>query len=323
MVARAWLLAWGWGWGSPPACLPALLGAPQGVTPPYIGASPALVPPQLQPSDFAVLKRLVPLLEELSRTYPEPLTQELASDLRIAILTHGACSPGTVGAAADGVLGRKPGTGAQSPAGTAGRAPRPPSPRHGHGSPSVRRERSGGQSPCREPGACGASPAPCADSPAPAGLQELLLSAYDPQPPSRAAALRHLASLVTRRHPEALRLQEKLLQVPGSCCGPCPLPWSLSPAVSSASRAGAEHGDGRDYWSPLALLAQPRVTADGTFLPSRCSWRMCSTRMPSSTSQPSKVSSACQSECQHFVRGGFVLWSSGHWEQRAAEPWPR
>ncbi|NWU30594.1 TNG6 protein, partial [Dyaphorophyia castanea] len=168
---------------------------------------------QLQSSDFVVLKRLVPLLEELSRTYPEPLTQELASDLRIAICTHGACSPGTVGTAADSVLGRKPGTGAPSPAGVPGRAPSPSSLQHGHGSPSAHGERSKERSTRHEPTASGASPAPCADSPAPAGLQELLLSAYDPQPPSRAAALRRLASLVTQRDPEALRLQEKLLQV--------------------------------------------------------------------------------------------------------------
>ncbi|NXJ26573.1 TNG6 protein, partial [Dicrurus megarhynchus] len=200
-------------WGSSPPCLPTLLGACQGVNPRYIGVSAALLPPQLQSSDFVVLKRLVPLLEELSRTYPEPLTQELASDLRIAICTHGACSPGTVGAAADGVLGRKPGTGAQSPAGVPSRAPSPPSPRHGHGSPSAHRERSEEQSTRQEPSASGASPAPCADSPAAAGLQELLVSACDPQPPSRAAALRCLASLVTQRDPEALRLQEKLLQV--------------------------------------------------------------------------------------------------------------
>ncbi|NXU40062.1 TNG6 protein, partial [Drymodes brunneopygia] len=195
----------GWGSGLLTTCLPALLGASQGVNPSSIGASAALLPPQLQSSDFEVLKQLVPLLEELSHTYPEPLTQELASDLRIAILTHGACSPGTVGAAADSVLGRKPGTGAQSPAGIPGRAPR-----HGHSSPSAHRERSEEQSTCHEPSA---SPAPCADSLAPAGLQELLVAAYDPQPPSRAAALRHLASLVTQRDPEALRLQEKLLQV--------------------------------------------------------------------------------------------------------------
>ncbi|XP_056356902.1 transport and Golgi organization protein 6 homolog [Oenanthe melanoleuca] len=182
---------------------------------------------QLKPRDFVVLKQLVPLLEELSRTYPDPLTQELASDLRIAIGTHGACSPGTLGAAAGSLLGRRPGTAAQSPAGPPGMAaqspagppgtaPSPSSPRHRHGSPSARRERSEGQSTCcapSAPSAPSASPAPCADSLAPAGLQELLLSAYDPQPPSRAAALRQLASLVTQRHPEALRLQEKLLQV--------------------------------------------------------------------------------------------------------------
>ncbi|NWY37704.1 TNG6 protein, partial [Sylvia atricapilla] len=197
---------------------------------------------QLKSSDFVVLKRLVPLLEELSRTYPEPLTQELASDLCIAICTHGACSPGTVGAAADGVLGRRAGMGAQSPAGMGAQspagmgaqspagmgaqspagmaapsppgvpstAPSPSSSRHGHGSPSAHRDRSKEQSTCREPRA---SAAPCADSLAPAGLQELLVSAYDPQPPSRAAALRRLASMVTRRDPEALRIQEKLLQV--------------------------------------------------------------------------------------------------------------
>ncbi|NXL20518.1 TNG6 protein, partial [Setophaga kirtlandii] len=152
---------------------------------------------QLKSSDFAVLKRLVPLLEELSRTYPEPLTQELASDLRIAILTHGACSPGTLGTAAHGLLGREPGTAARSPA---GRAPSPP----------AHRDSSTEQSRGREPGA---SPAPRGDSLAPGGLQELLVAACDPQPPARAAALRHLASLVTQRDPEAIRLQEKLLQV--------------------------------------------------------------------------------------------------------------
>lgn len=188
--------------------------------------------PQLQSSDFAVLKRLVPLLEELSRTYPEPLTQELAADLRIAICTHGAFSPGTVGAAADGVLGKKLGMGAQSPGGApsprGGRTP----PRHGRSSPSAPRERSEEQSTCHEAGDAGPAPAPCTDSPALAGLQELLVSAYDPQPPSRAAALRHLSSLITQRDPEALRLQEKILQVPGSRRGPHPALWC---------RAGAEH----------------------------------------------------------------------------------
>ncbi|XP_042653560.1 transport and Golgi organization protein 6 homolog isoform X1 [Tyto alba] len=165
---------------------------------------------QLRSSDFAALKRLEPLLEELSRTYPEPLTQELAADLRIAICTHGAFSPGTVGAAAGGVRGKKPGMGAQSPDGVPGRAPRQ---RHGRSSPSAPGERSEEQRTCQEPSATEPAPAPCAGSPAPVGLQELLVSAYDPQPPARAAALRCLARLITQRDPEALQLQEKILQV--------------------------------------------------------------------------------------------------------------
>ncbi|NXV77349.1 TNG6 protein, partial [Atlantisia rogersi] len=165
---------------------------------------------QLQSSDFAVLKRLVPLLEELSRSYPEPVTQELATDLRIAICTHGAFCPGTVGAAADGVLGKKPGLGARSSASVPSRAP---SPGGDCGTPLAPGKRSEEQSTCHEPGASRPAPAPCADSPAPAGLQELMMSAYDPQPPTRAAALRHLAGLIAHRDPEALQLQEKLLQV--------------------------------------------------------------------------------------------------------------
>ena len=208
---------------------------------PPVTAVPSLLlsPLQLQSGDFAVLKRLVPLLEELSRTYPEPLTQELAADLRIAICTHGACSPETVGAAADSVLGKKPGMGTQSPADIPDGAPRPgggraPS-RHGRSSPAASQERSEEQSVNREPSATGPAPAPCADSPALGGLQELLISAYDPQPPCRAAALRRLATLITQRDPEALRLREKLLQVPASRPGPHPAP---------RRRAGAERAGG-------------------------------------------------------------------------------
>ncbi|OBS67278.1 hypothetical protein A6R68_04171 [Neotoma lepida] len=47
---------------------------------------------QLKSSDFAVLKQLLPLLEKVSNTYPDPVIQELAADLRITISTHGAFS---------------------------------------------------------------------------------------------------------------------------------------------------------------------------------------------------------------------------------------
>ncbi|XP_025940620.1 transport and Golgi organization protein 6 homolog [Apteryx rowi] len=183
---------------------------------------------QLRSSDFAVLKRLVPVLEEVSCSHPEPVIQELAADLRIAICTHGAFAAGTVGTAAEHLLGRKPGPSQESLADAAGRAPCPGAgaggelPRHGQGSGPASGGPSASSAPSetgeersvhREPRAAGPAPAQRSASPAPAHLQELLLSAYDPQVPVRAAALRSLSSLIKQRDPEGLRMQEKLLQV--------------------------------------------------------------------------------------------------------------
>ena len=44
-------------------------------------------------------------------------------------------------------------------------------------------------------------------------LQEVLLSAYDPQIPTRAAALRTLSRWIEQREARALEVQEKLLKV--------------------------------------------------------------------------------------------------------------
>ncbi|XP_062442544.1 transport and Golgi organization protein 6 homolog [Rhea pennata] len=181
---------------------------------------------QLRSSDFAVLKRLVPVLEEVSSCHPEPIIQELATDLRIAICTHGAFAASTVGAAAERVLGRKPEpsrTSQQSLTGATDRASCPGTgavgglPGHAQGSgpaaSSAPGEMSEEQSAHGEPRAAGPASAQRSTSPAPAQLQELLLSAYDPQVPVRAAALRSLSSLIKQRDPEGLRMQEKLLQV--------------------------------------------------------------------------------------------------------------
>ncbi|XP_073461676.1 transport and Golgi organization protein 6 homolog [Aquarana catesbeiana] len=43
---------------------------------------------ELTSTDFKYLKRLLPVLENLSRSHPEPVIQELASDLRVTIATH-------------------------------------------------------------------------------------------------------------------------------------------------------------------------------------------------------------------------------------------
>ncbi|XP_047906464.2 LOW QUALITY PROTEIN: transport and Golgi organization protein 6 homolog [Anser cygnoides] len=178
---------------------------------------------QLKSSDFAVLKRLLPLLEEVSRTHPDPVIQELAADLRIAICTHGAFSAQTVGTAAETLLGKKLGpsrTGGGSPEGPPVTAPcqspgaggAPTQRGRGCSRPSAPKEGEE-QSVHEEPGAVGPAATPSTESPAPAQLQELLLSAYDPQVPVRAAAVRALSSLISQRDPEALQMQEKILQV--------------------------------------------------------------------------------------------------------------
>ncbi|XP_055991916.1 transport and Golgi organization protein 6 homolog [Sorex fumeus] len=168
---------------------------------------------QLQSSDFAVLKQLLPLLETVSTSYPDPTIQELAADLRATIATHGAFSTETVSAAARGARNRK------DLKGEAGEEPPAGPPGLGDESPSHLGQR---QSPERRHPAsleAGAEPLPpdapsqARGSPGSEELQELLLSAYDPQIPTRAAALRTLARWIEQREEKALKMQDKLLEV--------------------------------------------------------------------------------------------------------------
>ncbi|XP_021025541.1 transport and Golgi organization protein 6 homolog [Mus caroli] len=154
---------------------------------------------QLKSSDFAVLKQLLPLLERVSNTYPDPVIQELAADLRITISTHGAFSTDAVSTAAQSTLNQKdPGQKIEeqqqtSDISTEG-AQKPP--RTGQGSSG-----------------------PCTATSQPPGnittqqFREVLLSACDPQVPTRAAALRTLARWVEQREARALEEQRKLLQI--------------------------------------------------------------------------------------------------------------
>nr|XP_016854092.1 PREDICTED: transport and Golgi organization protein 6 homolog [Anolis carolinensis] len=153
---------------------------------------------QLKSADFAALKRLVPLLEEVSHLHPEPVIQELAADLRITICTHGAFSAGTVSSAAQTTLGKRC---AEAEA-------------HTNREPSEKPE--------SDIAASRLLPPPKATEnrsqgtlvpPAAVDFQELLLSAYDPDIPTRAATLRTLSRLIKQRDPEALKTQETLLKV--------------------------------------------------------------------------------------------------------------
>ncbi|CAM5097219.1 unnamed protein product [Natator depressus] len=181
---------------------------------------------QLKSGDFAILKQLVPLLEEISRIHLEPVIQELAADLRITICTHGAFSTQTVGTAAQSTLGEKIGSRRSGGQTHTNPTERPedktaglilgqpqsnencshtnnsltsnPSPKGKNGESTVQKECPVGT--------------PTADH-TPQQLQELLLSAYDPEIPVRAAALRRLSRLLEQRDPDGLKAQEKLLKV--------------------------------------------------------------------------------------------------------------
>ncbi|XP_029139068.1 transport and Golgi organization protein 6 homolog [Protobothrops mucrosquamatus] len=158
---------------------------------------------QLKSEDFASLKQLVPLLEELSHVHPEPVIQELAADLSISICTHHAFSAEAVCTAACKTLGRRAGGSAAASTGVPDEAPRPGAPLPQKSPRSSPGEPQGAESVAKE------SSAPCT----PSSLQELLSGAYSPDIPTRAAALRHLSRMVEQRDPGALKTREKLLKV--------------------------------------------------------------------------------------------------------------
>lgn len=180
----------------------------------------SLLSPQLKSEDFASLKQLVPLLDELSRLHPEPVIQELAVDLSISICTHCAFSTEAICTAACKALGRSVGGAAgQGSAGTPGGTPRS-HPGQPQGMDSGAKE----------------SSAPCSPQ---SPLQELLSGAYSPDIPTRAAALRHLSRMIEQRDPGALKTREKLLKV-----------GSPSTLWGKAQRAACE-------WLGLALRRSP------------------------------------------------------------------
>ncbi|KAM4800176.1 transport and Golgi organization protein 6 homolog isoform X3 [Urocitellus parryii] len=173
---------------------------------------------QLKSSDFVVLKQLLPLLEKVSNTYPDPVIQELAADLRITISTHGAFSTETVTVAAQSTLNKKD---------TEGKI--------GEQQISCNRYTEVAQSHLEQQLSCEQSsqtgqesnaafipmrinePSTTANQQSGSitteQFQEVLLSAYDPQIPARAAALRTLSCWIEQREAKALESQEQLLKI--------------------------------------------------------------------------------------------------------------
>lgn len=126
------------------------------------------------------MQRLLTPLEALSQQHPDVVIQELASNLRVVIATHGAYRPENL---AD-VAGRDRNDSRSQQA-----------PQH--------------HCPTDGGGASSSSQADLNDKP----LSDWMLEACDPDVPTRAVALRVMTQMVRRRDPEAVQAQEKIFTV--------------------------------------------------------------------------------------------------------------
>lgn len=157
------------------------------------------------------------MLEKVSKVYPDPVIQELAIDLRITISTHGAFSTEAVSVAAQSTLNKKD---------PEGKIEEQQQTSHKSYNDESHRKQQQGHEKSKQTGLKSSAPLipqevsePRATTNQKSGsvttdqLQEVLLSAYDPQIPTRAAALRTLSCWIEQREAKALEMQEKLLKV--------------------------------------------------------------------------------------------------------------
>lgn len=172
---------------------------------------------QLSTEDYSSLSRLLPSLETLSQKHSEVVIQELASNLRAVIATHGAYQPEELTAAARPsavpafVRAQKMQTEANDSAtgsqlsspvdNTLSNAPTTQSASSGRSASALglkdggRTSRSGG---CQRPTTA---------------FADLLLEACDPDVPTKAVALRSLTKLVQTGNQDAVQAKEKILMV--------------------------------------------------------------------------------------------------------------
>ncbi|KAK6318332.1 hypothetical protein J4Q44_G00116230 [Coregonus suidteri] len=205
-------------------------------------------PSPLSAEDYSSMSRLLPPLEEISQRHPEVVIQELASDLRAAIATHGAHQPDNLTRATkyqspktdnkvptkknfmtqtrlySHPLNNNPSTHTTQTPNT--RAPiqtcipnlRTQS-RSGDGDslgqktlPSQRVSSGAGQGPAAVSGPDGGQSGGRGDSSSSSrAFSDCLLGACDPEVPTRAVALRTLTRAIQNGDREALQNQEKIL----------------------------------------------------------------------------------------------------------------
>ncbi|XP_061102382.1 transport and Golgi organization protein 6 homolog [Conger conger] len=144
---------------------------------------------QLTSQDRASMSLLLPPLDYISQKHPELVIQELASDLRAAIATHGAFCPDTVTQAAR----------ARIPQRTRSTSAAQVTRSKDTANPLLVQDAPGGT------GGSGGS------SPASRAFSECLLEACDPDVPTRAVALRSLTRALQDRSLEALQAQDRVL----------------------------------------------------------------------------------------------------------------
>uniref|UniRef100_UPI0037E77882 transport and Golgi organization protein 6 homolog n=1 Tax=Semicossyphus pulcher TaxID=241346 RepID=UPI0037E77882 len=184
--------------------------------------------PQLSAEDYSSMSRLLPPLETLSQKHSDAVIQELASNLRSVIATHGAYRPENLTTAAAAQPHRNPETTAKNnnvslkkkqkirtAAKPSEAAPHSsPTDSNSHSNNKIRHPASSEASTAREtPEGGGRTSATSEPRPPAKSFSECLLEACDPDVPTRAFALRVLTQMVQHRNPEAVQAQEKVLML--------------------------------------------------------------------------------------------------------------
>uniref|UniRef100_A0A672LEV7 Transport and golgi organization 6 homolog n=1 Tax=Sinocyclocheilus grahami TaxID=75366 RepID=A0A672LEV7_SINGR len=161
---------------------------------------------ELTADDYSSMGELLPHLEQISQQHPEPFIQELASDLRATIATHGAYHPKTVPKTAIQH------STAQSPAQPAGHSSKTlPACTQSSRFPSRQQDHSKPISHPKHTTDSGTPNYGISEPSSSKAFSECLLEACDLDVPTRAVALRSLTRSVRDGDKEALQNKDKLL----------------------------------------------------------------------------------------------------------------
>ncbi|XP_058501657.1 transport and Golgi organization protein 6 homolog isoform X3 [Solea solea] len=145
--------------------------------------------PPLCAGEYTCMSRLLPPLETLAEKHPEVVIQELASNLRAVIATHGAYRPENATAAATRTPGR-------------------PETRDGVKQQKMQTEGEKSRTSPRSTTTDVKSPL---SSTSTKPFSDWMLEACDPDVPTRTFALRVLTQMVQNKNPEAVHVQEKVV----------------------------------------------------------------------------------------------------------------